>query len=110
MTAITRGEVLGVREEGIRLREFVEKRYWPTVKPTLPGWEQSRARATLDREVLPRFGEIRLSKLRREDLERWQAERLAGTASQEEPGEDLAEVSASGRGQMECRVPRSTRN
>ena len=110
MTAITRGEVLGVREEGIRLREFVEKRYWPTVKPTLPGWEQSRARAALDREVLPRFGEIRLSKLRREDLERWQAERLAGKASQEEPGEDLAEVSASGRGQMECSVPRSTRN
>ena len=44
MTAIARGEMLGVREEGIRVRDFVEKRYWPTVKPTLSVWEQKRAR------------------------------------------------------------------
>ncbi len=88
MTAIARGEVLGVRDEGIRLREFVEKRYWPTVKPTLSAGEQSRARATLDRQILPRFGDIRLSKLRREDIERWPAERLAGKARQEGKGGD----------------------
>jgi len=27
--------MLGVREEGIRLRDFVERKYWPTVGPTL---------------------------------------------------------------------------
>src|SRR5262245_5417808 len=83
MTAIARGEVLGVREEGIRLRDFVEKRYWPTIKPTLSGWEQSRARATLDRQILPRFGDMTLSKIRREDIERWQAERLANPVREE---------------------------
>jgi integrase len=75
---IARGEVLGVREEGISLRDFAERRYWPTVRSTLSLWEQRRARAILDTQILPRFGGARLAKLRREDVERWQAERLQG--------------------------------
>jgi integrase len=72
---IARGEVLGVREEGIRLRDFLERRYWPTVRPTLSFWEQKRARSILDTQVLPRFGGVKLVGLRREEIERWQAER-----------------------------------
>jgi hypothetical protein len=52
MTKIAKGEVLGVREEGIRLREFVDKRYWPTVAPTLaPEWAE-RSRGILDTTIL----------------------------------------------------------
>ena len=103
MTAIARGEILGVREEGIRLREFVEKRNWPSVQPMLSEWEQSRARATLNREILPRFGDIRLSKPRREDIGRWQAGRLAGKEGQEGPGEDLGRCNGKRVGRVECR-------
>jgi integrase len=78
MTAIAKGEVLGVREEGLRLKEFAEHRYWPTVKITLSPAEQARSRIILDRQLLPRFGSVKLSKLTREEIERWQAERLAG--------------------------------
>jgi integrase len=75
VAAIARGEVLGVREEGIRLRDFVERKYWPTIKPTLSLWEQKRARGILDTQTLPRFGGLKLVGLRREEVERWQAER-----------------------------------
>ena len=44
----------------------------------------------LDREVLPHFGDVRLSKRRREDIERWHAERLAGKAQHEGEGEWLS--------------------
>jgi hypothetical protein len=48
MTKIAKGEVLGVREEGIRLRDFVDKRYWPSVSPTLaPSWAE-RSRGILE--------------------------------------------------------------
>jgi integrase len=77
MTAIAKGEVLGVREEGLRVRDFVERRYWLTVKPNLSPWEQRRARGILDRQILPRFGGLKLAGLRREEVERWQADRLA---------------------------------
>ena len=56
MTKVAKGEVLGVREEGIRLREFVERKYWPTVKSALSSWEQQRARSILDTQILPTFG------------------------------------------------------
>jgi len=75
---IARGEVLGVREEGISLRDFVDRRYWPTTRSTLSLWEQQRARAILDTQILPRFGGAKLSSLHREEIERWQAERLQG--------------------------------
>jgi len=75
---IARGEVLGVREEGISLRDFIDGRYWPTTRSTLSLWEQRRARAILDTQILPRFGGAKLSSLHREEIERWQAERLQG--------------------------------
>lgn len=75
-TAIAKGEVLGVREEGIRLREFVERKYWPAVKVTLaPAWAE-RSWYTLERLILPRFGLTKLSGLRRDEIEAWYAERL----------------------------------
>ncbi len=45
------------------------------MKPNLSPWEQVRASSILDKQLLPRFGDIKLSKLQREDIERWQAER-----------------------------------
>lgn len=74
---IARGEVIGVREEGIRLKDFTEGKYWPAIKPALSAWEQERARGILDSQILPRFGGTKLVSLRREEIERWQAERLA---------------------------------
>ncbi len=86
-TAIAKGEVLGVREEGIRLRDFVERKYWPAVKSTLaPTWAE-RSRYILDHIILPRFGGMKLSGLRQEEVEAWYAERLgqvkASTANKE---------------------------
>src|SRR6266542_4984440 len=77
MTAIARGEVLGVREEGLRLKEFVEKLYWRAVETSVSASERVRARSILDAQILPRFGSARLATLRREEIERWQADRLA---------------------------------
>jgi integrase len=78
MTALAKGEVTGVREESLRLRDFEKRKYWPTIQPTLSRWEQQRTRSILDNQILPRFGDLKLSGLRREAIERWQAER--GTA------------------------------
>ncbi len=87
MNAIAKGEVMGVREEGIRVRDLVKQKYWPTIKPTLSRWEQQRTQSILDTQILPRFGDVKLIGLRRETIERWQAERLAavagGTANKE---------------------------
>lgn len=80
VAAVARGEVLGVREEGLRVRDFVERKYWPTTKPSLSLWEQRRARGILDAQILPRFGGTRLAGLRREEIERWQAERLGAVS------------------------------
>jgi integrase len=87
MTAIAKGEVLGVREEGIRLRDFVDKRYWPAVSPTLaPSWAE-RSRGILDQAIIPVFGDSRLAAIRQEAIERWFAGRLssvkASTANKE---------------------------
>ncbi|HZP39799.1 MAG TPA: tyrosine-type recombinase/integrase [Methylomirabilota bacterium] len=80
MNAIAKGEVIGVREEGMRLRDFVTRKYWPTVKPTLSRWEQQRTQSILDTQILTTFGDVKLAGIRREAIERWQAERLAGVA------------------------------
>jgi hypothetical protein len=77
VSKIARGEVIGVREEGIRLKNFIDRKYWPAIKPTLSMWEQQRARGILDTQILLRFGSTRLVSLRREEIERWQADRLA---------------------------------
>jgi integrase len=79
-TAIAKGEVLGVREEGLRLKDFVEKHYWPTVGPTLSPVEHRNRRHRLDTRILPRFGDARVSKLRQEEIESWYAERLQAVA------------------------------
>ena len=75
MTAIAKGEVLGVRGEGLRLKDFVEQKYWPTVKASVSAGEQVRARSILDTQILPYFDGVKLARLRREEIERWQAER-----------------------------------
>lgn len=87
MTSIAKGEVLGVREEGIRLRDFIDKRYWPAVKTTLaPTWAE-RSRGILDQAILPAFGDSRLAGIRQEAIERWFAGRRssvkASTANKE---------------------------
>ena len=88
MTGIAKGDFLGIREEGILLKRFVEDKYWPTIKGTLSVCEQQRSKITLDRHVLPHFGAFKLAKIRREHVERWQAERM-GKAS---PGTVLKEM------------------
>lgn len=87
MTAIAKGEVLGVREEGIRARDFIDKRYWPAVKTSLaPTWAE-RSRGILDQVIIPAFGDHRLSAIRQEVIERWIAGRRssvkASTANKE---------------------------
>jgi hypothetical protein len=75
LSAITRGEILGVRDEEIRVRAFVENKYWPTVKASVSLGEQIRAQSILDTQILPHFGDVKLAKLHREAIEQWQAER-----------------------------------
>jgi integrase len=75
MTAIARGDVTGVREEGVRFADFVNKRYWPAVESTLaPSWA-ARSRETLDR-LIDVFGATKLAGVRQEAIERWFAGRL----------------------------------
>ena len=76
MTGIAKGDFLGIREEGIILRKFVEDKYWPTIKGALSFFEERRSRAILDLHIVPRFGDTKLSKVRTEDIDRWQSERL----------------------------------
>ncbi|MGH9427758.1 MAG: tyrosine-type recombinase/integrase [Terriglobia bacterium] len=80
MTGIAKGDFLGIREEGILLKRFVEDKYWPTIKGSLSFFEQRRSRSILDHHLLPRFGDNKLSKVRTEEIDRWQSERM-GTAS-----------------------------
>ena len=53
LSAIARGEALGVRGEHEKLETFVESRYWPTVRSTLSAEEQRRARSILNSQILP---------------------------------------------------------
>jgi integrase len=80
VNAIAKGEVTGIQREGILLRNFVTRTYWPTVKPTLSRWEQERTQSILNLQILPRFGGVTLAQLRREEIERWRAERLAAVS------------------------------
>ena len=81
MNAIAKGEITGIRAAGIHLRDFAERKYWLTVKSMLSEWEQQRARSILDNQILPRFGGTTLAGLRREAIERWQADRMAEVAA-----------------------------
>ncbi len=79
--SIARGEITGIREEGTLLKDFIEKKYWPTIKENLSASEQRRARWTIDLQLIPRLGGLRASKIRREDIEQFQAERMAAVSS-----------------------------
>src|SRR5262249_48616806 len=80
MTGIAKGDFLGIREEGITLKRFVDEKYWPTMKGALSFFEEQRSRITLDQHVLPHFGDFKLSKIRTEHIERWQAERMGNVS------------------------------
>jgi integrase len=82
MTAIARGEVLGVREEGLGLKEFVERIWWPRTKPRLaPVWAERVKTWCLDSVILPRFGGFKLSGLRKDTVEAWAAERIGSVGA-----------------------------
>ena len=91
MTAIARGEILGVREEGLRLKDFVERRYWPAVSGTLAPMWAARSQTMLDGIILPRFGDMKLSAIRQEAVETWYAERL-GKVSATTANKELARL------------------
>jgi len=77
MTAIAKGEVLGVREEGLRFGDFVDRVWWPRTKPRLAAAWALRIEAwCLNRVLLPRFGSYKLSTLRKDVVEAWAAERV----------------------------------
>lgn len=77
MTGIAKGEFLGLKDVGLSVRRFVEEKYWPTVKGTLTTHEARRSFSILKLHILPRFGACTLSKVRAEDIDRWQSERIA---------------------------------
>lgn len=76
MTGIAKGDFLGIREEGILLKKFIEDKYWPTIKGSLSFFEERRSRSILDQHILPRFGDGKLAKIRTEDIDRWQSDRM----------------------------------
>ena len=55
------------------------------MEATVTPFERVWARAILDNHLLPRFGDMKLAKLRREDIERWHAERLVGRGDEIRP-------------------------
>src|SRR5262245_1669664 len=88
MTARARGELTGIRAEGLCLRDFVEDHYWPKVAPLLsPDWAERTRIGILNGQLLPRFGDVSLTQLRPEAIQSWYAERLgevkASTANKE---------------------------
>lgn len=78
---ITKGEYLGLKEETITFREF-SARYWSAVSHTFSDQERDRARRILDQQLIPRFGQERLSRISRQQVEAYMAER----AGQVKPG------------------------
>ena len=79
-TRMARGEVLGLRED-TTVRLFVDSRHWPAVASTLaPEWAV-RSRAILDGQILPTFGDVKLSGLRQEAIEQWLAGRRAAVSA-----------------------------
>lgn len=80
MNAIAKGEVLGLREEGLIVRDFIDKHYWPVVKPTLQVDRAARARGILDR-IVATFGARPLAKIAQDEVQRWYADRLGAVSS-----------------------------
>jgi integrase len=78
--AIAKGEVLGVREEGLLLRDFADKHYWTAAKAKLaPTWAV-RSRGILD-TLIATFGGRRLSGIRQDEVEGWYAKRLEAVSA-----------------------------
>jgi integrase len=74
LAELVKAEVTGVRSETLTVSAFIDLHYWPTVKATLaPDWA-TRSREILD-AIIQVFGETRLTGLRREAIEQWQATR-----------------------------------
>ena len=68
MTAIARGEVTGIRDEGLRFRDFA-RRTW------LPLAQARHVTQTLEAVLMPIFGERPLARLTPRDVEAWAADR-----------------------------------
>jgi integrase len=78
MTAIAKGEVLGVREEGTRFQDFANRVWWPRTKARLaPAWADRVKSWCLDAILTPTFGTTKLSKLRKDAVQAWAAARIA---------------------------------
>ncbi|MDE2058748.1 MAG: site-specific integrase [candidate division NC10 bacterium] len=71
---ITKGEYLGLKEENTSFRQFAAK-YWAAVSHTFSAQEQDRARRILDQHLIPAFGGDRLSRITRQQIEHYMAER-----------------------------------
>jgi integrase len=82
MTAIAKGEVLGVREEGIRFQDFAERVWWPRTQPRLaPAWAERVKAWCLDAVLTPAFGTTKLSALRKDAVQAWAAARMANVSA-----------------------------
>jgi len=79
---MTRGEYLGLKEEALAFRAFAEK-YWQVVQHTFSPQERDWAsRISTQHLVVPAFGGERLSRISRQQIETYMAER----ADQVKPG------------------------
>jgi integrase len=78
MTKVAKGEVLGVREEGIRFQDFADRVWWPRTKPRLaPAWAERVKSWCLDAVLSPAFGTTKLSGFRKDAVQAWAAGRIA---------------------------------
>jgi hypothetical protein len=75
MTRITRGEVNGLREEGLLFREFAVKTSLPLVRARLSALWAEHVSQAVKTWLLPAFGDRSLAKLTVRDVEAWAAER-----------------------------------
>jgi integrase len=75
LNSMAKGEVLGVREEGMSVKAFIDTVYWPVVKPTLQVDWATRSRDILDR-ITESFGSRPLSKLTADEIAVWYGKRL----------------------------------
>lgn len=71
---ISKGEYLGLKEDTMTFKVFAEK-YWADRSHTFSAQEQDRARRILDLHLLPAFGGDRISRITRQQIEHYMAER-----------------------------------
>jgi integrase len=75
LNAIAKGEILGVRDEQLRVVDFIDTVWWPRQHSRLnPDWA-IRVRGMLDGTIVPTFGGYKLATLRKETIDTWAAER-----------------------------------